>query len=130
MLSTFRRCIVILAVSLPLLAQNSKPQPAPKNGGDFSNTIQPEMKVPKGVILVKGARSSASDSVTPIPEGGNVANNIFSDPYFGMTYPVPPDWSEKYKGPPPSDNGRYVLAQITPMPSFKGPARGTILITA
>ena len=75
MLSTFRPCIVILAVSLPLLAQNSKPQPAPRNGGDFSNTIQPEMKVPKGVILVKGAWSSASDSVTPVPEGGAVKDD-------------------------------------------------------
>jgi hypothetical protein len=86
--------------------------------------------LPKGVILVKGAWSSASDSVTPVPEGGNVANNIFSDPYFGMTYPVPPDWAEKYKGPPPSDTGRYVLTQIRPTETFKGPARGTILITA
>ncbi len=34
------------------------------------------------------------------------------------------------KGPPPSDSGRYVLAQITPAETFKGPARGTILITA
>src|SRR5258708_21203790 len=130
MLSTFRPCIVILAVSLPLLAHNSKPQNAPKKGGDFSNTVQPGMKVPKGVILVKGAWSSASDSVTPVPEGGNVANNIFSNPYFGMTYPVPSDWSEKSRGPPPSDSGRYVLAQITPGETFKGAARGTILITA
>jgi len=117
-------------VSLPLLAQNSKPQKAPKNGGDFSNTVQPGIKVPNGVILVKGAWSSASDSVTPVPEGGNVANNVFSDPYFGMTYPVPSDWREKFKGPPPSDSGRYVLAQITPGETFKGAARGTILITA
>jgi hypothetical protein len=117
-------------VSLPLLAQNSKPQPAPKNGGDFSNNAQPGAQVPKGVILVKGAWPSASDSVTSVPEGGNVANNIFSDPYFGMTYPLPQDWAEKYKGPPPSDTGRYVLAEIRPAPTFKGPAKGTILITA
>ena len=50
--------------------------------------------------------------------------------YFGMTYPLPKDWTEKYKGPPPSDTGRYVLAQIRPDVTFKGPARGTILITA
>ncbi len=74
--------------------------------------------------------SSASDSVTPVPEGGNVANNIFTDSYFGMTYPLPSDWAEKYKGPPPSDGGRYVLAEIRPTETFKGPARGTILITA
>jgi hypothetical protein len=86
--------------------------------------------VPAGVILVKGAWSSASDSVTPLPEGGNVANNIFTNKYFEMTYPIPADWAEKYKGPPPSDSGRYVLAQITPSETYKRPDRGTILITA
>jgi hypothetical protein len=47
-----------------------------------------------------------------------------------MTYPLPTDWTEKYKGPPPSDSGRYVLAQIRPADTFKGPARGSILVTA
>ena len=79
---------------------------------------------------MKGAWSSASDSVTPLPEGGNVANNIFTNKYFEMTYPIPADWAEKYKGPPPSDSGRYVLAQITPSEIYKRPDRGTILITA
>jgi hypothetical protein len=130
MLSTFRLCMVILAASLPLPAQSAKPQTAPKNGGDFSNTIQPVAKVPEGVILVKGAWSSASDSVTPVPEGGSVTSNVFSDQYFDMTYPLPSDWIEKYKGPPPSDSGRYVLLQLNPGDAFKGPARGTILVTA
>jgi len=123
---------LVLAVSTSLLAggQSSKPQTPSRNGGDFSNTVVPGGALPKGVILVKGAWSSTSDSVTPAPEGGNVANNVFSNPYFGMTYPVPPDWAEKYKGPPPSDSGRYVLAALNPTATFKGPARGTILITA
>jgi hypothetical protein len=86
--------------------------------------------VPTGVILVKGAWSSASDSVTPVPEDGNVSNHVFNDPYFGMSYALPPDWEEKYKGPPPSDSGRYVLVQLRPADTFKGPARGSILITA
>src|SRR5207237_4967707 len=47
-----------------------------------------------------------------------------------MTYALPQDWIEKYKGPPPSDSGRYVLAQIAPGDTFKGPVRGTILVTA
>jgi hypothetical protein len=131
MYSGFTRFLIVLALSTsaPAWGQGAKPKSAPSNGGDFSNNIQPGAKVPKGVILVKGAWSSASDSVTPVP-GGNVADNIFSDPYFGMTYTLPPDWIEKYKGPPPSDSGRYVLAQIRPAETFKGPARGTILITA
>jgi hypothetical protein len=132
MLSRFWCGSAIVGLFLSLLAwgQGIQPSSAPKNGGDFSNNLQPATKVPTGVILVKGAWSSASDSVTPVPEGGSVANNVFRDPYFGMTYPLPKDWTEKYKGPPPSDTGRYVLAQIRPDVTFKGPARGTILITA
>jgi hypothetical protein len=86
--------------------------------------------VPTGVILVKGAWSSASDSVTPVPEAGSVTNNVFSNQYFAMTYSLPADWAEKYKGPPPSDSGRYVLAQISPGDAYKRPDRGIILITA
>jgi hypothetical protein len=59
-----------------------------------------------------------------------MTNNVFSNRYFGMTYPLPAGWTQKYKGPPPSDGGRYVLAQISPDSTFKGPARGSILITA
>jgi hypothetical protein len=110
--------------------QSAKPQNAPQSGGDFSSNTQPVTKVPTGVILVKGAWSSASDSVTPVPEDGSVTNNVFRDRYFGITYPLPKDWIEKYKGPPPSETGRYVLAQISPADTFKGPARGSILITA
>jgi len=59
-----------------------------------------------------------------------VLNTAFSDRYFGMTYALPQDWTEKYKGPPPSDTGHYVLTQLSPAATFKGPAKGTILITA
>jgi hypothetical protein len=132
MYSSFLRCLIVLAVSSSPLAsgQSAKPQNPPRSGGDFSDNIRPGAKVPKGVILVKGAWFSASDSVTPVPEGGSVANNTFSNEYFGMTYGLPSDWIEKYKGPPPSDSGRYVLLQLKPGDTFKGPARGTVLITA
>ncbi|HXM23829.1 MAG TPA: hypothetical protein VN948_21400 [Terriglobales bacterium] len=128
----FLYSVVVLALSVSLLAwgQSARPQSAPKNGGDFSSNTQSDTRVPTGVILVKGAWSSASDSVTPVPEGGSVTNNVFRDQYFGMTYALPKDWTEKYKGPPPSDSGRYVLAQIRPADTFKGPTRGSILITA
>lgn len=96
--SGFLRSLIVSAVSVSLLAfgQSAKPN-APKNGGDFSDNVQPLNRVPEGVILVKGAWSSASDSVTPVPEGGSVVNNAFSDPYFGIRYTLPPDWEEKYK---------------------------------
>jgi|HubBroStandDraft_5_1064220.scaffolds.fasta_scaffold65989_2 hypothetical protein len=119
--------ILALFVPLPTWGQSGKPG-APKSGGDFSSTST-GTKVPPG-ILVKGAWSSASDSVTPLPEDGNVSNHVFSDQYFGITYALPPDWEEKYKGPPPSESGRYVLAQLRPTDTFKGPIRGNILITA
>ena len=127
----FLSSLLGLAFSACLLAwsQDSKPPNPPRNGGDFSDNVQSATKVPKGVILVKGAWSSASDSVTPVPESGNVTDHVFTDQYFGMSYGLPPDWEEKYKGPPPSDSGRYVLAQLRPVDTFKG-ARATILVTA
>jgi len=121
---------LVVALSVAAWAQSSKPQNSPQNGGDFSNNVQPGNRVPTGVVLVKGARPSASDSVTPLPEGGDVINNVFSNKYFGITYALPADWAEKYKGPPPSDSGRYVLAQISPAETYKRPDRGTILMTA
>jgi len=117
-------------VSFQASGQETRPPNVLRNGGDFSDNIQLGSKVPEGVLLVKGAWSSASDSVTPVPEGGKVTDNIFTDPYFGMSYALPRDWEQKYEGPPPSDTGRYVLAQLRPADTFKGPARGNILITA
>jgi len=122
----FSRFLVLLGFSTSLLAQV---QAAPQSGGDFSNNPQPA-KLPVDVILVKGAWSSASDSVTPLPEGGRIAGNLFSNPYFGLTYVLSPDWSQKYTGPPPSDSGYYVLSQIRPADTFKGTSRGSILIAA
>jgi hypothetical protein len=131
MYSRFLRPLLVLALSVPLLAWGqSATQNIPMNGGDFSDVTQPVTKVPTGVILVKGASSSASDSMTPLPEGGNVTNSVFSNQYFGMSYTLPPNWEQKYTGPPPSDTGRYVLAHISPAATFKGPAKGTILVTA
>jgi hypothetical protein len=59
-----------------------------------------------------------------------VANNVYRNQYFGLTYALSPDWTEKYSGPPPSDSGYYVLAQIMPATTFKGTSRGSILIAA
>jgi hypothetical protein len=117
-------------IFFPALDERTEAQNAPKNGGDFSNNTQAQTKVPEGVILIKGAWASASDPSTPLPEGGNVTNNVFTNNYFGLTYSLPPGWTEKYEGPPPSDSGRYVLAQIGPADTYKGPTRGSILITA
>jgi TonB family protein len=102
-------------------AQGASDQPAAqpggyKSGGEFSNVEHPDPSkaVPKDTIIVKGAWYSASDATTPIPENGTVANSVFTNPYFGITYPLPANWQQKFTGPPPSDTGSYVLAQITP----------------
>jgi hypothetical protein len=121
--------VSVLFIAL-VAAQSAKPQSAPNNGGDFSNNVRPLNKVPTGVILIRGAWASASDTTTPVPEGGAISNHVLTNQYFRMTYPLPAGWDETYKGPPPSDSGRYVLAELGPTESFKGRARGTILITA
>ncbi len=116
-------------VSSTAASQVVSEQSSPKRG-DLSHVTTSVAKVPTGVILVKGAWSGASDSITPVPEAGSVFHGVFSDPYFSITYALPEGWSEKYKGPPPSDGGRYVLAELTPANTFTGPDRGSILITA
>jgi hypothetical protein len=126
MRSAFWRFLVLLGLSLSLLAAA---QDVPQNGGDFSNNLHAK-KLPTGAILVKGAWSSASDAVTPLPEGGRVTNNVYSNEYFGLAYALSPDWTEKYSGPPPSDSGYYVLAQIRPADTLEGTSRGSILIAA
>jgi hypothetical protein len=121
----------LFIVSASLVGVRSgQAQGAAQSGGDFSDQLVPKKKLPTDVILVKGAWASASDSVTPVPEGGQVTNNVYSNPYFGLTYTLSPDWTRKYDGPPPSDSGYYVLAQIQPANTFKGPNRGSVLIAA
>jgi hypothetical protein len=120
------RFCAFLVLSAPFVA--SLPG-APQDGGDFSQNAHAK-KLPTDMILVKGAWASASDSVTPVPEGGAVVGKVYTNPYFGLTYPLLPDWTEKYQGPPPSDSGYYVLAQIRPADTYKGTNRATILIAA
>jgi hypothetical protein len=100
------------------------------SNADVPENPQAMKKVPSGVILVKGAWASASDSVTPVPEGGRVTGQSFINDYFGLTFPLPADWTQKFQGPPPSESGAYVLAQLRPADSYHGPGRGNILITA
>jgi len=80
----------------------------------------PPAPVPAGVILVKGAWSSASDSTTPVPEGGKVTTRDYRSDYFQLTYPFTAGWKEKFEGPPPSDRGYYVLAQVEPVEAHVG----------
>jgi hypothetical protein len=105
-------------------AQNAPPpeEPVPQES---------EMvKLPTNTLLIKGTEPSASDSVTPLPEAGSVVKDVYRNAYFGLAWPLPADWSENFSGPPPSDNGTYVLALAGPSPKFKGTSRATVLIQA
>ena len=102
-------------------------QPAPPETPSVSTS--PGV-VPKNTIIVKGAWAGASDSTTPVPEGGSVASSVFTDRYFGMTYTLPPEWAQRFTPPPPSDTGSYVLAEMSRPDTYKGEARGSILFSA
>jgi len=90
----------------------------------------PSGKVPEHTIIVKGAWPSATDSTTPLPEGGRLSDGSYQNEYFGLTLPYSPRWQPGLDGPPPSDSGSYVLAQIVPGDSFKAEKPGHLLITA
>lgn len=120
---------LVLFIAVPLLSQEGDGAKLPPQGGDFSSNPHPN-KLPADVILVNGAVSAASDSSTPVPESGTIKERIYSNRYFGMSYPLPPGFSEKYLGPPPSDSGYYVLTQIEPSKEFQAAGAGAILVSA
>jgi hypothetical protein len=90
----------------------------------------PSSKLPTQVILVRGAWSSASDALTSLPEGGKWADSVYSNNYFDFAYALSADWTERYAGPPPSDSGYYVLAQIEPAQARQSAALGHLMIAA
>ena len=86
--------------------------------------------VPAGVILVKGAWSSAAGTATPLPEEGAVSNGQYGNGYFGLEYAFGADWTQRYEGPPPSEGGYYVLAQIEPRNAAQSFGQSHVLIAA
>jgi hypothetical protein len=88
------------------------------------------VKLPTNTLLIKGTEPSASDSVTPLPESGQVVKDVYRNAYFGLAFQLPTDWSENYSGPPPSDSGTYVLILSGPSARFKGASRATLLVQA
>jgi hypothetical protein len=85
---------------------------------------------PAGVVLVKGAWPSAAGGASPLPEEGAISSGRYVNAYFGLEYAVGGDWAEHYEGPPPSDSGYYVLAQIEPKSSSLDLRKGHLLIAA
>src|SRR4051812_23604912 len=90
----------------------------------------PTTVVPNGVILVKGAVPAASDSVTPLPEEGKVADGRYNNAYFHLSYPIPAGWTEQPAGPPPSDGGSYVLTQFAFWDRQQQRVRAQVLVSA
>jgi hypothetical protein len=120
--------VLVLAI-LPAFGQIAVPN-GDSSGQHLKKKVPEHVKkVPEHVILVKGAWSSANDS-SPVPEGGTINHNVYRNQYFGISYPLPRDWIQKYAGPPPSDTGSYVLAELSLPDSYKGNGRGDIVITA
>jgi hypothetical protein len=115
----FGACSLVIATA-PAAPQRLDNSPLP---------LQPQPGL-SPTVLVKGAWSSAGDSVGPLPEGGRVIDSMYSNDYFGLTYRLSPKWVEGYSGPPPSDSGYYVLAQIESAADLKSMNPGHLLIAA
>lgn len=90
----------------------------------------PAGAIPAGVILVKGAWSSVAGSPSALPEEGVVAQQQYDNAYFGISYSFGPDWTQRYEGPPPSEGGYYVLAQMEPQDPARNAKLGHFLIAA
>jgi hypothetical protein len=68
----------------------------------------------------------AVTSATPNPQDGRVTGEVYTNAYFGLSYPLPKGFAEGLAGPDPSHSGYYVLASFVP----GAPGAGTILIAA
>lgn len=62
----------------------------------------------------------------PNPEDGKVANGVYTNDYFGLSYPLPEGWAEGLAGPDPSHSGYYALRTLIPRDELNA----TILIAA
>jgi hypothetical protein len=63
---------------------------------------------------------------TPNPEDGKIANGIYTNEYFDLSYPLPQGWIEGLAGPDPSHSGYYALRTLIP----RNEPNATILIAA
>ena len=77
-------------------------------------------------VLALLAWHPGSAAEMPRPEDGVVADGVYANAYFDLSYPLPAGWTQDVAGPGPSADGHYVLASLVPA----GEATGTILIVA
>jgi len=122
--------MLVLCASVRLVAQDSAPQSTSTQSGDFAIENPLAKKLPTDVILVKGAAPGSNDPSIPVPEAGSIADTVYSNKYFSLSYSLPPGFAQKFTGPPPSDSGYYVLTQLEPTPQFEAAAAGSVLVSA
>jgi hypothetical protein len=60
------------------------------------------------------------------PEDGKVADGVFVNDYFDLSYRLPEGWTEGLAGPGPTQSGYYVLGTWAPKRDFVG----TVLVVA
>jgi hypothetical protein len=77
-------------------------------------------------VVASMAWHPGSAAEMPRPEDGAVADGVYANKYFDLSYPVPAGWTQDVAGPAPSIGGYYVLAGLVPA----GELTGTILISA
>jgi hypothetical protein len=68
----------------------------------------------------------AVTSAMPNPQDGRVADGVYTNAYFGLSYPLPKGFAEGLAGPDPSHSGYYVLASFV----RQAEGAGAILIAA
>jgi hypothetical protein len=86
-----------------LIGQTALPGTLAISGSEAPTGLQSEAQPNKNIL---SGRYDAD------PESGAVAGDVYTNPYFGLTLPLPAGWIEGLAGPPPSDRGLYVLAAI------------------
>ena len=120
-----RLVLAVACLCLALVATvRAAPSQAPHPHGPTIPTLE------KGVLYVKGAVPASSDSSTPLPENGRVIDGRYRNAYFGLSYPLLPDWTEAPAGPPPSNSGSYVLIQLTASEKETKRVKANLLVSA
>jgi hypothetical protein len=67
------------------------------------------------VVLAGGLVHQIALVPTPHPEEGTVADGIYTNKYFHLSYPVPPGWKQGSGGGRPSYSANYVLTTLVPI---------------
>jgi hypothetical protein len=62
----------------------------------------------------------AVTSAMPDPQDGRVSSGVYTNAYFGLSYPLPEGFAEGLAGPDPSHSGYYVLRSFVPQTAGAG----------